>query len=430
MTATQSLLPERPAFETPSVIAEDQPQPGLAQQNQQPRSRRLTSIDVLRAVAALAVLFVHIPGFAYGGWRENPWLVPSLLMNYGYLGVPLFIILSGFCIHLRIAEHARHANAASVNWKRFWLRRFLRLYPPYLVAIGFSLSLAYGVHHRYLAQDASGAADLAWHLLLVHNLSERFSLTLGNGAFWSLGTEEQLYLLYMVIAGFFMRKKWKLLLAVGAATTIGFRVFDSFSPSFRTGPDFFPLALAATPFMFWLHWIMGAVAVEAGVGSIVLPKWCSSSRVAVCFLAVGFLFNPLLFRFLKGFNILRSSGFTGSCEEVAAEFPWLPGAARHFSELLFAVGFFLIVNWCVKTEMSGGFRSVTARLFARLGGMSYSLYLTHVPVICSCEVFMPFGWTAQDWLLRMSVYSSVSLMVAYIFFCLVEKPCLKLLTRF
>lgn len=411
---------------TPERRDDSAPKEGTAGSGQ---GRRLVSIDALRAVAALSVLFVHIPGFAYGGWRENPWLIPTLLMQYGYLGVPLFIILSGFCIHLRIAQHAGQIDAGSVDWQRFWLRRFIRLYPPYVAAIVFSLSLAHGIHHRYLAEGASGAEDLFWHILLLHNLSDRFSLTLGNGAFWSLGAEEQLYLMYMMIAGFFLRKQWKMLLGAGIIMTAGVRLADTFFPEFQTGPDFFPLALGATPFMYWMHWIMGAVAVEAAVGRISLPRWCSHSAAAFFFLSSGFLSNPLLFRFAAGFQFLRAAGITAAVEQLAVKYAWMSGASRHISELMSAIGFFVVVNWCVRAEQGGKFRSRTAHLFARIGGMSYSLYLVHVPVICSCEVLMPFDWTVKDWFLRMSLYSCISLVAAYVFFCLVEKPCLKLLAR-
>ena len=390
---------------------------------------RLASIDVLRAVAALAVLFIHIPHFAEGGWRQNPWLVPSLLIEYGYLGVPLFIILSGFCIHLRIAKGSVLGNDYQIDWWRFWLRRFLRLYPPYAAAIVFSLCLAYGIHHRYLAEGDSLAPDLLTHLLLIHNLSERFSLTLGNGAFWSLGAEEQLYLLYMLIASLFLMRRWRLLLVLGATVTVFIRGLDAFEPGFRAGPDAFPVTLSALPFMFWLHWILGAVAVEAACRKIELPRCCERLGVAIWLFAVAGLINPLFARFLQNFRILNSSGVKDVVEDLLERQPWIVGTSRHISDLVFAVGFFVILNWCVVTERNGGFRSAVARLFASIGRMSYSLYLTHVPVLCSCEVLIPFGWTPRDWIIRYFVYSGISFVVAYIFYRVVERPCLKLLTR-
>ena len=63
------------------------------------RPGRLVCIDVLRGVAALAVLLHHIPHQAQD---ISPRLARYLFLpfDFGYVGVSLFLVLSGFCIHL------------------------------------------------------------------------------------------------------------------------------------------------------------------------------------------------------------------------------------------------------------------------------------------------------------------------------------------
>lgn len=160
-----------------------------------PSPGRLQSIDMLRGVAALAVVAMHIPSWAPGGWREHPFFFLGLLFDYGYLGVPLFIVISGFCIHLGTARGRVATGDYRVNWLAYWSRRTYRLYPPYLAAIVFSLLVSWGLGEAVTRNGLFGV-DLLAHLLMLHNLTAEYANGLGNGAFWSLGTEEHLYLLY------------------------------------------------------------------------------------------------------------------------------------------------------------------------------------------------------------------------------------------
>src|SRR5437868_13060771 len=100
-------------------------------------SRRLMSIDALRGIAALAVLLSHVPHLGELGPRAAAWLFCPL--DYGSRGVPLCLIISGFCIHLSVARQAAKGQGLSCDWAGFWRRRFRRLFPPYLAAILFSL---------------------------------------------------------------------------------------------------------------------------------------------------------------------------------------------------------------------------------------------------------------------------------------------------
>jgi peptidoglycan/LPS O-acetylase OafA/YrhL len=156
---------------------------------------RLVSVDVLRGLAALAVVGTHVPHLAPGGWREHIFYWPSFLLDYGDQGVPLFVVISGFCIHLRAAKTESNTGHMSLDWRRFWLRRFQRLYPPYVAAIIFSLFCNFALHQRFLDSSTPLASDVTAHLLMVHNLSHDYGRNMGNAAFWSLGTEEQLYAL-------------------------------------------------------------------------------------------------------------------------------------------------------------------------------------------------------------------------------------------
>ncbi len=108
--------------------------------NQGLHSRRLVGIDMLRGIAALGVLLYH--HFERGVFGAQFQLMPPykavalLPISFGYTGVYLFFVISGFCIHLRWAKaKVRGDGDFSIDFQAFWKRRIIRLYPAYFAAM-------------------------------------------------------------------------------------------------------------------------------------------------------------------------------------------------------------------------------------------------------------------------------------------------------
>ncbi len=379
-------------------------------------AERLMGIDVLRGLAVLAVVLNHTPHYAHGGFRENPWFFPALAMDLGYLGVPLFVLISGFCIHRRAAIKKAKSGAdqsTRLNWVEFWKKRFWRLYPPYLAAIVLSLSCAFWLHDRSNDLFQSLIPDLLTHLFLVHNLTAKYPVGLGNGAFWSLGMAEQLYLLYFPL--FFLIRKRNAIFAalVAAVTTISWRFWIS-SSAMASVESIGGLGMwGMWPFSYWMHWSLGALAVDAYFGNSRLPAWCSSIRVALGTIIVGCLANGMVFSFLTKTGL--------------AVHPVMQVWSRHLvqvgisGELMTAVGFFCLMNWCVQNSQTLILQNPVSRVFAWMGKISYSIYLTHVPLLFLLEEYLPLSHSVTDWALRMLIYPTVCLMVGFGFFVAVER---------
>jgi peptidoglycan/LPS O-acetylase OafA/YrhL len=160
------------------------------------RQGRLVGIDALRGIAAMGVVYYHV----VGNFRM-PLLPPAarwfaLPTAFGFTGVYLFFVISGFCIHLRWAKTAVETGSGRVDFLAFWKRRIWRLYPPYLVCLVLYLLLTLLLGHFQLSRFL--AYDLATHVLMVHNLDRRTVYSI-NGVFWTLAIEEQLYLGYFVL---------------------------------------------------------------------------------------------------------------------------------------------------------------------------------------------------------------------------------------
>ena len=99
---------------------------GADQGLQGERTERFAGLDLLRGIAALAVLLIHSWPMPFSSWRpafENPF-------PRAYLAVDLFFVLSGFVI-----AHAYQSRLASrAQFKQYCLARLIRLYPLYCAA--------------------------------------------------------------------------------------------------------------------------------------------------------------------------------------------------------------------------------------------------------------------------------------------------------
>src|SRR6266550_7632994 len=235
------------------------------------RGGRLTSIDALRGIAALGVVVYHAVGQAGNAVPQNllKWPVVFIhsLSSFGYVGVFLFFVISGFCIHLQWARAQAAGRTHEVRFAAFWKRRFRRLYPAYLIALAlFLLTAAVSVGIKVTGRFIY---DVAMHVFMLHNLDPKTAYSI-NGVFWTLAIEEQLYLAYFLLL--FLRKRWGwgITLLICAATRVGWYFF-SHAVWVSTGVGV-PVPEAAA--VHWFTWALGAIAVEAAFDLVKLPRWC------------------------------------------------------------------------------------------------------------------------------------------------------------
>ncbi len=158
-------------------------------------ARRMTLVDGLRGLAALAVVVPHAVGlFVFpGAGRLSAAMVE--VSRFGQRGVEVFFALSGFVI----AYTLRHTRLSPRGIGNFILRRSLRLDPPYWVALGLfcGFLLLRTVMTGKPAGWPSGMQGLT-HLLYLQDLTGYGQI---NVAFWTLCIEFQFYLSFAVMLG-------------------------------------------------------------------------------------------------------------------------------------------------------------------------------------------------------------------------------------
>ncbi|MDI1355088.1 MAG: acyltransferase [bacterium] len=156
-------------------------------------------INALRFFAALGVIITHVELLKGSFGFENCWTNP-IIFNLGGLGVYFFFVLSGFLItYLLLEEKEKYGT---INIKSFYIRRILRIWPLYYIicVLGFFI-LPYftGLQISYLETDFKQhfASNLLLYLLILPNLAfSMFPAVPHIGQLWSIGVEEQFYLVW------------------------------------------------------------------------------------------------------------------------------------------------------------------------------------------------------------------------------------------
>src|SRR4051812_37737643 len=129
---------------------------------------RLLSIDCLRGLAALGVVLHHACQVKPAGLPPgHPLSILVEVLGLGFVGVWLFFVISGFCIHLRHARAAAAGSAEPIDFVGFWKRRIVRLYPTYVICL--LLYLALNLMSGEVKADGALLYNLGMHLLMLHN---------------------------------------------------------------------------------------------------------------------------------------------------------------------------------------------------------------------------------------------------------------------
>jgi len=159
---------------------------------------RLPSIDALRGIASLAVCWFHMTN----GYAENSLARSS--GSYGWLGVEVFFVLSGFIIPFAMFSGG---YTLRLGWKTFISKRIVRIEPPYLLAILLVFVLA---HASSMTPGFKGSPppDIVSTQTVLHigYLAGIAGYPWLNPVFWTLAIEFQFYLLVSLAFGWLSHK--------------------------------------------------------------------------------------------------------------------------------------------------------------------------------------------------------------------------------
>ena len=301
----------------------------------------------MRGAGALAVVFAHAlvaaPYFTVAG-EWFPFLVQHIFW-LSATALPMFFVVSGFCIHL---AQIRHEGVVRFRFAAFWRRRMWRLYPTYFVAVCCSIGLLLlmwgagkGAELLVRYPEPRGAwlaADFGMHVLMLHGFHPVFDHGAANPPLWSLAREEYLYLMYPLLLLLRRRLPWYTLAGLLAALSIAIQLM---APRVTSTPEWEWLFVWSAPAL-WIQWHLGVVAADAYRGVIRLPVFWRQARWVPGWLLLGYLIPPGI--------------------------------------VFIGLAYFTLVNAWVSREADGRWPSNGAiDAITRVGIGSYSLYLIHHP---------------------------------------------------
>jgi peptidoglycan/LPS O-acetylase OafA/YrhL len=334
-------------------------------------------IDGVRAIAILWVMSLHmifyqIPLFPVqtAALAKNP---GSGLIANGTQGVDLFFVISGFLMGSMLFGEVRESG--HIVFSRFYVRRFLRLIPVYLVAMLLAVYLTHGLpgHPKWDHVENSWA-----NLLYVNNFLPRAKQYMGWC--WSLAIEEQFYLLLPIFTLFFVgpgRGRFRILAALmSLSVAIQFTVvhFSGIVPPFRFVPE-------SKAYFTWYDtvydkpWMRlgGLLAGMAGAYLSAfrrpqLARFFAHTKI-VTVLCVGCL------------GVIAHIAFTAMDSTFFDQIPYLARElwwAFHRDVLSIAV-MFLILAAIHTPQLFGGWlrRFLSWKAFYPVAQLSYSFYLVH-----------------------------------------------------
>lgn len=366
---------------------------------------RIGSLDGLRGVAALVVVLHHsllaAPSLAdpYRNitrvpvWSRSWWAVytPLHLAWGGGEAVYVFFVLSGFVL-------ARpYIGVAQAQWTPYYAKRAVRLYLPTFGALALAAAVRWSVRRRTFP----GAS---WWLLarqvpvtsrgVINDALLVFAPGTLTGVLWTLRWE----VLFSMLLPMFVASAQLLLRRSGTAVGVGLALLMLGSRWIVLPSDLFFLPLFGFGVLLAsrerlvrevLTRLMASPAVKFGVGALAL------------LVASG--------HWVIGWSVSRWS-------------PYLRSRLGDLADVTTALGCVAIVALVLA---GGPLSGVLVRQPCRwLGSRSFSLYLTHEPIVISCA-YLAHGFTV----LSASVGVVASLAAAEVLFRLVERPAVALSRR-
>lgn len=358
-------------------------------------------LDGLRGIAVIGVMFFHFAMSPAAPSRLNDLLIR--VSRFGWVGVDLFFVLSGFLITGILID----AKSSAHYFRNFYARRTVRIFPLYYGVLALFYLIA--PHTNLYPAEGVAAAERyqAWYWLYASN----FLIAFHNGwvfeqftHFWSLAVEEHFYLIWPAIVYFVKPAKlgW-----VCAGFIIGGLVVRGFFEQFHFNMYY---AHLLTPSRVDSLAMGGLIAVLARRGKGLAEMRLAAKCVAVlCIVGTGIIYLRV-HDFNPKFSLVRTVGF---------------------SVLALMFGAILVISM---TGRSNGLASrvLGGRVLRFFGKYSYGLYIFHVLIVPPVREWAPavrmaghvgaFGGLA----VHIAVCFLVSIAMALLSWHLFEKWFLKL----
>ena len=346
-------------------------------------------IDGLRAIAVLSVVIFHT--------------FPELIKG-GFIGVDIFFVISGFLISSIIIENLEHDRFSFIE---FYSRRIKRIYPALLTVLitcfAFGWFVLFADEFKQLAKHMVGGAGFIANLVFSResgyfdNIAETKPLL----HLWSLGVEEQFYIVWPLLIWFGWKRRFNLMTMALVMSGVSF-LLSIYMLQLNPTTAFY------SPFTRFWELLMGSILAymslhqhnaisafkvqfktrlhQAGLQSWAMCWESAQSIIGIMLIVIGLV------------CLTKNSPFPG----------WRALLPTLGATLIIAAGRQAWFNRCLLSNHA----------IVWFGLISYPLYLWHWPILAYARILV--GDTPPVAFRGVAILASVAL--AWLTFQLIEKP--------
>ncbi|MBI1182708.1 acyltransferase family protein [bacterium] len=313
-------------------------------------------LSALRFFAATAVIFHHIEQYKYWQGHASIWGAAGWVGNFvdalGHKAVSFFFVLSGFLItYLLLAELNK---TGTVALKKFYLRRVLRIWPLYylvaLTALFVLPAITQFAQWEPLMKENFGMVVFLYLIILPNLLRITPVQVVGANQAWSVGVEEQFYLIWPLLVRWF-HKRLPMFLVLFIFIKMGIQLFFGWGEGYFEGTTAKVSGQLAT--------LLGHMQIEqmaiGGFGA----WWLFVKNQKV----LNLLYHPVVHAAAWLF--------------FATFFVW---KYHFFGSTLFEGTVFLLIILNVSTNPKFPL-NLEAKFLTHMGNISYGIYMLHTLVI-------------------------------------------------
>ena len=343
------------------------------------------SINGLRAISIFLVIIHHLSfqEHLFSEISKVKWILPlTSFIQDGHLGVNIFFVISGFLITSLMLNEETSTNTISL--RNFYIRRTLRIFPAYflLLFVYFILQLFHIVN----------ISNMSWVTAITYTKYLNWKLDWVTAHLWSLSIEEHFYLFWPLI--FIYASKFRKKIVVGLILMV---------PIIRVALFFQPLNWIDELLIFTRIDSIATGCLFALYKDEILKK-IQKNWKKVFYFSVITIFCLTILRIIM--------------IKINFDFIFIPLGTTHGTIANFAIGFLMMYS--IFGPRNIWFKFLNLKVINYIGLLSYSIYLWQ-------QIFISgdnnFGTTSPENLLFI-------LIIAMSSYHLIEKPFLKLKTKF
>ena len=367
-------------------------------QNQVTIKDKLHGLDHLRAFAITIVFLFHYSNmFAHPKWMNG-------LFSFGWTGVDLFFVLSGYLIAAQLFREI--AIGKNISFRTFFLKRFFRIVPAYWVVVFIYFCFPF-------VREREALAPLWKYLSFTQNLGLDLRTQGTFSHAWSLCIEEQFYLIFplvlilLIALHIFKKSAWLLMVVLLLGLFARYYSYNHFVAPYEDDDNVF---------IYWYK-------------TIYYPTYCRlDALLAGVSIAAMAQFRPAFTKritqhgnllFVVSICILTGTYFLCLEQESFAASVWgFPLVASGYGVMVVAA----ISPSCFLYRFN-------SKITATIATLSYAVYLTHKMVVHTTQNQLENWGVGKDsnWILFVCIFTC--LIVAFLLNRVVEKPFLKLRSR-